>query len=250
MSFIEYSAFQLVAIFAAYLIAGSAKGVTGLGFSTISLPLLTLSIGLKDALPLVIIPSITSNVIVMVGAGNFVPVVKRFWLMLATTIPGIVFGLWWLDYVNGETAGAILGFVLLAFCFFSYTNPNFVLPEKLQTPLAPISGFLTGTINGITGSQVMPSMPYLMSLNLERNIFIQAINCSFTLSSIIMALGLTTLGIMSAQAFVISVVGAFIAVIATRFGERLRNKLSAEQFRKSVLVILTAMAIVLIAKAI
>ncbi len=232
------------------MVAGSAKGVTGLGFSTISLPLLTFSVGLKDALPLVIIPSITSNLIVMVGAGHFVPVVKRFWLMLAATIPGIVLGLWLLNYLDGETAGAILGVVLLAFCVFSYFNPNFVLPARLQRPLAPVSGFLTGTVNGITGSQVMPSMPYLMSLNLERYIFIQAINCSFTMSSIVMAIGLTALGIMTIQAFVISVIGAGFAIIATRFGERMRNKLSPEQFRKAVLVILTIMAIVLITKAV
>jgi len=238
MSFIEYSAFQIVAILAAYMVAGSAKGVTGLGFSTISLPLLTFSVGLKDALPLVIIPSITSNLIVMVGAGHFVPVVKRFWLMLAATIPGIVLGLWLLNYLDGETAGAILGVVLLAFCVFSYFNPNFVLPARLQR------------VNGITGSQVMPSMPYLMSLNLERYIFIQAINCSFTMSSIVMAIGLTALGIMTIQAFVISVIGAGFAIIATRFGERMRNKLSPEQFRKAVLVILTIMAIVLITKAV
>lgn len=250
MNFIEYSAFQLAAILATYLLAGTGKGITGLGFSTICLPFLALSVGLKDALPLVIIPSVCSNLMVMIGVGNFVPAVKRFWPMLLTTVPGLILGLWLLDAFDGETAGAMLGLVLLAFCIFSYANPNYQIPARLQAPLAPISGFLTGTFNGITGSQVMPSMPFLMSLGLERNMFIQSINCSFTMSSFIMAIGLTQLGLFTMQAFVISLCGVVMAFFGVRFGERLRDMLSPEQFRNAILALLVVMAIILIIKAI
>lgn len=250
MSFIEYSTFQIISIFATYLLAGTGKGITGLGFSTICLPLLALSVGLKDALPLVIIPSVCSNIMVMIGVGNFVPAVKRFWPMLLATVPGLILGLWLLDAFDGETAGAILGLVLLAFCLFSYVNPNYHLPAKLEAPLSPLSGFMTGTFNGITGSQVMPSMPFLMSLGLERNLFIQSINCSFTLSSFIMAFGLTQLGLFSTQALIISICGVAAAFFGVRLGERIRSRLSPEQFRNAILALLVVMAIILIIKAV
>ena len=50
-----------LAVLATYMFAATAKGITGLGFSTTCLPILALIIGLKEALPLVIIPSIWSN---------------------------------------------------------------------------------------------------------------------------------------------------------------------------------------------
>ncbi len=247
---IGFSTFQLAAIFATYLVAASVKGVTGLGFSTVCLPLLALSVGLKDALPLVIIPSVCSNVVVMVGAGHFVSTVKRFRLMLAMTVPGILLGLWVLYLIDGELAGAVLGVVLIAFCLFSYTNPDFRLPQKLEAALGPVSGFLTGLVNGVTGSQVMPSMPYLMSLNLKRDVFVQAINCSFTLSSLIMALGLAKLGLLTLPVIVVSAAGVAVAFFGLRLGEKLRNRLSTDQFRNAVLGILVVMAVILIARVI
>ena len=67
----NYSLFQIVIILVTYLFASSVKGVTGLGFSTVCLPFLALTVGLKAALPLLIIPSLLSNIIIMRQVGNF-----------------------------------------------------------------------------------------------------------------------------------------------------------------------------------
>lgn len=64
--------FETILIIAcAYLVAAFVKGATGLGFSTSALPILALGLGLKSAMPLVIIPSLVSNAIVMMQAGHF-----------------------------------------------------------------------------------------------------------------------------------------------------------------------------------
>ena len=59
MSF-EYSAAQIAAILAIFMFSATAKGVTGLGFSTMCLPFLAVTVGLKEALPLLISPSIAT----------------------------------------------------------------------------------------------------------------------------------------------------------------------------------------------
>ena len=243
-----YSPTQIAIIFAVYLGAATAKGVTGLGFSTTCLPFLALTVGLKEALPLLIIPSICTNLMVQVGAGQFVPTVRRFWPMLLATLPGVVLGLWLLGSVDGATAGAFLGVVLVGFCAFAYAKPNLRLPERLERPLGPLSGFLSGTINGVTGSQVMPSMPYLMSLDLNRNMFVQAINCSFTLSSIVMMIGLSRLGLVPMMAIWVSILGIGFALIGIRIGERIRKRLAPEQFRNAVLVMLTLLGLSLVVR--
>lgn len=248
--FDTYSLTQIAIIFATYLFAATAKGVTGLGFSTICLAPLALAVGLKAALPLLIIPSVSSNIMVMVGAGEFRPTIRRFWPMFAATVPGLFIGLWFLDSVDGAVAGGVLGVVLIVFVAFSYARPDMRLPAALERPLQPVSGALTGIVNGITGSQVMPSMPFLMSLHLERNMFIQAINCSFTLSSAIMMAGLAKLGLLPLDAVVVSVIGIAFAVTGIRLGERIRHKLSPEQFRLAVLAMLTVMGVVLVLRAI
>ncbi|MEM6587368.1 MAG: sulfite exporter TauE/SafE family protein [Pseudomonadota bacterium] len=242
----DLSLLQVVAIFATYVFAATAKGITGLGFSTTCLPILALVVGLKDALPLVIIPSIWSNLIVMRQAGRFGETVARFWPMLLALLPGLCLGLWVLSGVDGVQAGAVLGVILLMWCAFSVTTPNLSLPPHLERPLAPVSGILTGFVNGLTGSQVMPAVPFLMMLKMERDLFIQAINCSFTLSSFVMAIGLSHLGLFAWSDILISALGACLVFFGVRMGEAVRHRLSEQRFRNAVLGMLTLMGLGLI----
>ena len=244
--FLDFSALQIAAILGAYVFAATAKGITGLGFSTTCLPILALLVGLKDALPLVIIPSVCSNLVVMRQAGHFRATVRRFWPMLLATLPGLALGLLTLSYIDGVQAGAIFGVTLLLWCGFSFAKPDLRLPNGWERPLAPVSGFVTGALNGMTGSQVMPSVPFLMTLHLDRNQFIQACNCSFTLSSFVMAFGLGQLGLFPRDALVISILGTCFIFVGLRMGSAIRHRLSEKLFRLGVLAMLSLMGLGLI----
>ena len=246
---IDLSAFEITAVLATYVFAATAKGVTGLGFSTTCLPILTLFIGLKDALPLVILPSVVSNLVVMHQVGRFGETLRRFWPMLLSLLPGLALGLWILSQIDGAKAGAILGAILLAWCLFSVAKPDLRLPEGSEQRLGPISGFITGIINGVTGSQVMPNVPFLMMLNLERTLFIQAINCSFTLSSLVMMLGLAHLGLLVWADLALSALGVGFVLVGLRIGGAIRQRLSETLFRNAVLAMLFAMGFSLILPA-
>ena len=237
---------EIAVIFAAYLFAATAKGITGLGFSTTCLPLLVLAIGLKDAISLVLIPSICSNLVVMRQVGHFRTVVLRFWPMLLVTIPGLTLGLWCLAGIDSSSAKIVFGLVLLIWCGFSFLTPNLRLPNHLEGVIAPISGICTGFLNGLTGSQVMPVVPFLMSLNLDRNMFIQAANCSFTMSSLIMMAGLGHLGLFTAADIVISSLGVVCVFIGVKLGSSIRESLSETTFKNVILAMLTMMSISLL----
>lgn len=69
----------IVQAFIAFFIASFLKGLTGLGFSTLCLGFLVVFLDLKLAIPLVVLPSLSSNIMVMVEAGRFLEALKRFW---------------------------------------------------------------------------------------------------------------------------------------------------------------------------
>ncbi|RCK43475.1 hypothetical protein TH25_21550 [Thalassospira profundimaris] len=233
----------------AYFLAAFVKGATGLGFSTSALPVMTLGLGLKSAMPLVIIPSIVSNVIVMVQAGHFRETVRRFWPMFVATIPGLIVGLIILDRVNGLVAGAVLGVVLMSYGIITLGRPAIYIPNRLARRIAPFSGFLTGLVNGVTGSQVMPILPFFLSLRLDPKRFVQGVNISFTLSSLIMAAGLSRIGLMTWHSVLISLAGLIPVFLGVKAGSFVRARLDAETFRKLVLVMLILFGIILIGKA-
>lgn len=231
---------------AAYFYAAFVKGLTGLGFSTSCIAWLVLAFGLHEALPLLIVPSVASNLMVMVEAGHFRESARRFWPLYLSLLPGLLLGLWLLGRIDPQTGAAILGVVLIGYSVFALARPGVVLPPRLERPFGPITGFLTGLVNGMTGSQVMPVLPYLMALRLDPARFVQAINIAFTLSSLVMVLGLSRLGYMTWHAAAISVAGLLPVFFGVRLGTRVRNCLSPEQFRLAVLALLALLGAILI----
>ena len=245
----EITSVEYLSLFAfAFFLASFVKGITGLGFSTTCLAIIALFVGVKTALPLIIVPSLVSNIIVMIDAGNFRLVIKRFWPMYISTIPGVILGLIVLAVVQPVILSAILGVVLIIYSIFALIRPNFKLATQLERPLAPLTGFTTGVINGTSGSQVMPVLPYLMSLHLSKNQFVQAINLSFSICTFMMILGLTHLKLITLETMLISIVGVIPMLIGLKIGSLVRSMLSQEFFRILVLCFLIISGILLIAK--
>ncbi len=233
----------------AYIVASSIKGVTGLGFSTSCLPIMALRLDLKLAIPLVIVPSIVSNVMIMVQAGHFLDVVRRFWVLYASTVPGLLLGLFMLITINVDVAKIVLGLVLILYALTALAQRPFILSETTERRLKAPVGFLTGFINGLTGSQVMPVLPFLLSLGLDKNTFIQAINISFTFSSVIMLFGMNQTGYLSAHTLLLAA-GAAIPVTALVYvGGKVRNRLSSMLYQKLVLLFLLTLGIILSVKS-
>ena len=236
----------LVLIALAYTVAALVKGTTGLGFSSVCVPLLVLVVGLPVALPLVIIPSLASNVQVIAGAGHVRACLARFWPLYVAGVAGIGTGLWILDGIDVVWAERILGAVLIAYVAVGRSALRLTMGATAQRRLAPAIGFATGTINGVTGSQVMPVLPYLLALRLDPDRFVTAINLSFTASSLAMAVGLSGLGLMTPVTAAVSAAGLVVVVAGIALGTRVRRRLSANGFRRAVLVVLLVVGLTLI----
>ena len=242
--------FDYIFIFAAYVIAAFIKGLTGIGFSTSCLPIMALRMDLKVAIPLVIVPSIVSNLAVMVQAGQFRESLNRFWPMYLASIPGLLLGLTALMSIKAALAKAVLGVVLIVYALWALSNKLFYLSAPWEQRLKVPTGFMTGFVNGLTGSQVMPSLPYLLSLNLHKNAFVQSINISFTLSSLVMLMGMKQLGYLQPTTLMIAA-GSLVPVLSTIYiAGRLHKMLSGDSHRQLVLLFLMLMGSVLIVKVI
>jgi uncharacterized protein len=244
-----FSPTQLATLAAAYFIAALVKGVTGLGYSSTCLPILTLAFGLKEALPMVLLPSVASNLVVMVSTGGFVASARRFWPMLVSAAVFVLVGLWALTRLHSETAAAALGLVMLLYVGFALTNARFRLTEARTRKLEPLIGAATGFVNGLTGSQVMPVIPYLLSLELARERFLQASNQSFTLSSIVMFAGLGLAGLMTVPVVAVSACGLVLVALGVRIGQRISRHLAPQAFRTAVLLVLAVLGLGLILRA-
>ena len=224
------------------------KGALGLGFSTICLAILANAIPLKDAIAIVLIPSLLSNIQVMIGAGNFRISVKTFWPMLLTAIVGMMVGLQFLLSADTRISVATLGVILIIYGFWGYFNQTFRIRDESIPRLNPIVGFLTGIVNGATGSQIFPIMPYLLSLNISKEVLVQTINLSFTICSLIMMATMWNVGVLNAS-LALSYSAAIVpVVIFVWLGAKLRARFSESLFRRLAMLLVIVLGIGLVMK--
>ncbi|WP_310619055.1 hypothetical protein [Flexibacterium corallicola] len=80
-------------------------------------------------------------------------------------VAGVVLGLWLLATVPVIYANMTLGIVLIAYTAFAFSSTSYRIRTAWERPLRLLNGFTTGTINGLSGSQIVPIMPYLLSID-------------------------------------------------------------------------------------
>ena len=112
--------------------------------------------------------------------------------------------------------------------------------------LNPIVGFLTGAVNGATGSQIFPIMPYLLSLKISKEVMVQTINMSFTLSSLIMLASLAAMGTLDTKSILTYSLGIVPVMFGVWAGGKVRKRLSEERFKKAVMVLIIVLGLLLL----
>lgn len=229
-------------------LAGIVKGATGLGYASCALPFLATTIGLKPAMAVVIIPAMATNVRVAFTAGHFVETIRRFASLYAAMIPGIALGVLATVTISPALAAKTLGAIVVAYAVMTLAKPHFALPQAYVGALQIPTGFANGVLTGLTGSQVMPLFPYMMSINLDPGRLVQAINLAVMIASVFLAVGLYAAGIFTPEILAYSVVAIVPALAGVEIGNRLRLLIPADQFKTVILGVLMLTGLLLLVR--
>jgi uncharacterized membrane protein YfcA len=191
MPFISKREATLITIITVFLIAGVVKGVIGLGLPTIAMGLLTLTMSPATAAGLLIIPSLATNIWQLLIGPAFLILIKRLWTLFIGIAVGTLFsGLPALTTTSAWT-GPALGAALAIYGTWGLVAKKMPNPGRREKWLSPIIGYIAGSITAATGVFVIPAVPYLQSLQLNKNDLVQVLGLAFTVSTIALALKLS-----------------------------------------------------------
>ena len=239
----------LIIVYTTFFAAAFIKGLTGLGFVSLCLPVIALFIKLEEAIPLVVLPSLLSNVIMIYQTGRLRQSIQRFWLLYISAFPGIYAGVLILNMVGNYAAKIILGVVSIAYSLLLLLRIEVSIPKQKEKLLSIPVGLTNGFLNGLTGTQIIPMLPYLLSLKLDRDGMINAINVGFTLSITVLLIIFDKFNMINLEIIKYSVVGAIPVTAGIYLGGKLRHKISEERFRLAVLILLIIIGVNLILNA-
>jgi len=225
----------LIIVFASLFGAAFLKGLTGLGFMSICLPLISSFIDITIAIPLVILPSLASNVIVIAQTKRARESVRRFWPLYLSALPGLYVGVSLLHQTGNTVAKAVLGVMSISYSLYLLLNVSISVGNKYERFFNVPVGLVNGFLNGLTGTQFMPMLPYLISLQLHRDLLINAINVGFTISTLVLLALLGKFDFLSLHIIGISVTGIIPVSLGVYLGGKLRYHVSETRFRIAVL---------------
>lgn len=223
---------------AIFLLAGLVKGVTGMGLPTVAVALLSLLMPLPAAAALLIIPSLVTNLLQLFSGPALKALCARLWPMMLCIIAGTLAASGLMRSGGAPRAGVGLGAVLAAYALFAFFSPQLQISRRVERWLSPAAGLITGLITGATGVFVLPAVPWLQSLSLDRHQLVQALGLSFTLSTVALAAGLYLHGVWQPGQLAMSTLAVLPAAIGMIIGGWIRGRISAVLFRRGFLGLL------------
>jgi uncharacterized membrane protein YfcA len=109
---------------------------------------------------------------------------------------------------------------------------RFSVSARTERLLSPLIGSATGLVSAATGVFVIPAVPYLQALGLEREDLVCALGLSFTVSTIALAVNLGSIGALETSLIPLATLALAMAALGLLLGQSVRRRLRPETFRR------------------
>ena len=223
---------EWILIGATFLLAGLVKGVIGMGLPTVAMGLLALVLPPAEAAAILVVPAFVTKVWQLMAGPAFGALARRLWLMMLAVLVGTIAGA---GVLAGNIAGLAkigLGVTLVLYAAVGLAGFRWTVAPRHEGWVGVTIGATTGLVTGATGVFVIPAVPYLQAIGLEKDELIQALGLSFTVSTVALAIGLLRVDAWQMNDVWTSLLALAPALAGMYAGQWLRGRFSAATFRK------------------
>src|SRR6266850_2590392 len=125
---------------AVFLLAGTVKGLVGLGLPTITIALTSLVLPLPEAIALIALPTIFSNIWQAAVGGRFWIILRRQAPLIVPLMAVLYLTLWLVGQKGPNWAFLVLAVVLVVYSALGLLRIRLHIHADLEKPLAPLIG--------------------------------------------------------------------------------------------------------------
>src|SRR5215475_5814034 len=166
---------QLLFGLAVFLLARTVKGLVGLGLPTITIALTSLVLPLTEAVALIALPTIITNIWQAAMGGRFWIIVRRQAPLIVPLMIALYLTMWLVGQEGPDWAFLVLAAVLVLYSALGLLRIRLHILADLERLLAPVIGVVSGFVAGIVGVPVVPLMPYLQGLDIKPSELVQTL---------------------------------------------------------------------------
>ncbi|HEX7922888.1 MAG TPA: sulfite exporter TauE/SafE family protein [Bradyrhizobium sp.] len=239
----------LIFIAFAFLLAGFVKGTLGLGLPTVAMGLLATTMAPGQAIAIVIVPAIVTNIWQTFVGPYLRDILKRLWPLMLGTVVGIWINAGLLTGPYAAYGTVVLGALLVVYAIVGLSRFNFKVARRHEKWVGGIVGVITGLISAATGVQVIPSMPFMQAIGMDKDELVQALGVFFTTATVALAFNLTASGLLTAATALPGAVAMVASFIGMFVGQAVRTRMQPDVFRRWFLISMILLGIYLAGSA-
>jgi uncharacterized protein len=234
---------------ASLILAGTVKGVVGIGIPLVSISLLTFAIPVSEAVILLPVAIIAANLWQAFAGGWFVPALRRFWPLTLAMLGATVLGARLLTVASPAVLYGVTGLAVTTFVATSVLNPRLRVPPAWERPMGVAAGTASGLLGGMTTLHGPPVIMYLVALHLDKDEFVGTIGTLYLLAGICLLAALAGFGAMGPRELMLSATATVPIMAGVLAGQGLRRLVSQVLFRRILLGVLALVGLNLLRRA-
>lgn len=240
------SGVEIAVVLGASLLGAFVKSVTGMGYPLLAVPLITLVLGVEDAVVIVAAPNVTANALLCFGAREARHEARDLGTLVGFGMAGAVVGTFALVSVPEDPLLVALVVTIAAFVLNYLRAPEVAIDPVTATRFAPAVGIVVGLMQGAVGVSGPVVATWLHGYRLPKQTYVFAVTLIFGLSGLVQLVLLATSGAYDLTLAAVSAL-AFVPVLAMiPVGTSLRARLGGPAFERAVLGVLVASAVALV----
>lgn len=171
---------ELAFVAFAVAIAGLVHGMLGLGFPLVATPLIALVIGIKPAIVLILLPTLTVVVVSIVSGGAVLETLRQWWRMPLFVLWGALVGTRLFVVIDPAPLTLCLGLMILAYLGLdSLGRAQWPALKRHPHASAVAFGFTAGLFEGAVNISAPPLLVYFLSVGLAPGALVKALNLCF-----------------------------------------------------------------------
>lgn len=237
----------MIAILSIILFAGLVHGTLGLGFPMVATPMLAIFLDVRTAILITLLPTVAVNLASIWNSRNSLDSIGRFSPLIAFVLPGSLAGAYVLSITDPSPYRlALAGLIFL----YLWTNISGRLPRQWLAANVMLAmalfGFVAGFAAGTTNVMVAIVIVFFLSLDVPRSSMVPVLNACFLIGKVSQIAVLSLAGLVTLTLVYETLPLAFAAVFTLLFGQRIREKIAVNAYRRILHGLLVILACILI----
>ncbi len=227
-------------------LAALLRGFTGFGFAIAAVPLLSLVLPPARVVALAVVLQVLASLVDLSAASRITDWRSMVWLTPGMVV-GTPLGLFLLTRLSAKDARLAIGVLILGSTVL--LGRGLRLPARPATWMIGLVGVISGVMNGIAAMSGPPVVAYLMALPHSATVVRATSLVFFTFTALVAMVPLAVAGLIDRQTLLFALLSWPVLLVGTQLGAWAFRRTKSHHHRRISLTILSALAIVLIARA-